>query len=131
MSLQIISPHSYAGPIMDLLTSRRGHSIKTSPIDSDLWTFEATVPWGEVVVDFHDELKNLTKGFASYSVGSAVSYETADLLKVEIALNGDPVDALSFVCHKDAAESRGREACKRLAEVVERQQVRRVRKHSI
>lgn len=81
------------------------------------------MPWGEVVTSFFDELKNNTAGYASFDHKQAdPPFRKADLSKIEIMLNGEMVDPLAFVCHKDAAQEQGRAICKKLQSVLPRQQ---------
>ena len=92
-------------------------------VDERTWLFTADIPWAEVVTNFHDELKNATTGYASYDTTEApIPYKKAPLVKVEIALNGDVVDVLSFVAHVDVAHGQGKAVCEKLANVLPRQQ---------
>ncbi len=98
--------------------------MKTKVIDEKTWLFTALIPWAEVVTDFQDELKNVTAGYASFDTFESVErpFLKAPLVKVEVQLNGDVVDVLSFVCHTDAAQSQGRVVCEKLEGVLPRQQ---------
>ncbi|GMI12107.1 hypothetical protein TrLO_g2644 [Triparma laevis f. longispina] len=124
VNCRVMAPHEYAGAIMDLITKRRGGSMETKVIDDNVWMFTARLPWAEVVTDFHDELKSSTAGFASYDaqMDDENPMEKANLCKVEILLNGEVVDVLSFIAHADVAASQGRSVCKKLEDVLPRQQ---------
>lgn len=118
-----MAPMEYAGNVMDLIKRKRGTGMKTKPIDEMTWLFHAVIPWGEVVTDFHDELKTITAGYASFDTNeSDPPFMEASLSKVEIMLNGEVVEPLAFVCHKDEAQAQGRVVCKKLQEVLPRQQ---------
>ncbi|CAM9278328.1 unnamed protein product [Ascophyllum nodosum] len=118
----IITPCDSLGSILTLLKNRRGHQTSLKYLDDGRVLLEYKLPWQEVVSDLHDQqAKTLSSGYASFDY-SAAPPEPADLVKVDIAINGDPVDALSFICHREAAQSRGRDVAKRLKEVIDRQQ---------
>lgn len=123
VNVRIMAPMEYAGNILDLIKRKRGTDMTTKPVDDLTWLFSAKMPWGEIVTDFHDELKNTSAGYASFdSFDADPPYETADLVKVDILLNGDSVGPLSFVCHKSLAHAQGRDVCKKLQDVLPRQQ---------
>jgi GTP-binding protein LepA len=123
VNIRIMSPMEYAGNIMELIKRKRGTDMVTKPVDDLTWLFSARMPWGEIVTDFHDELKNTSAGYASFdSFDADPPYQEADLVKVDISLNGDSVTPLAFVCHKSLAQTQGREVCKKLQEVLPRQQ---------
>ena len=108
---------------MDLISRRRGIGQQSKPVDEEIWIFTAQMPWAEVVVDFHDQLKNVTAGFGSLDSSEGdPPFREANVAKVEIMLNGDVVEPLAFVCHKDDAQSQGRVVCKSLQAVLPRQQ---------
>lgn len=120
---RIIAPVDYAGSVMELMKRKRATDMETKPIDEDTWLFTARMPWGEVVTDFHDDLKNATAGFGSLDTLEAdPPLQLASLSKVDIMLNAEVVEPLSFVCHKDTAQSEARVVCKKLQEVLPRQQ---------
>ena len=121
VKMRILAPVEHAGAVMDLVARRRGKDMATTVIDERTWLFTSRIPWGEVVTDFHDELKNATAGFASADTVED-GREKAKLAKVELALNGDVVDVLSFVAHVDVAQSQGRSVCNKLKDVLPRQQ---------
>jgi GTP-binding protein LepA len=85
--------------------------------------FTAKIPWAEVVIDFHDQLKNVTAGYGSLDTSEAdPPLARAKLSKVDIMLNGEVVEPLAFVCHKDTSQNEARSVCKKLQEVLPRQQ---------
>ena len=110
-----------AGAVMDLFVRKRGTEISTNPIDDETWSFTATLPWADVVTDFHDQLKNVSQGYASMDTTEA-GYAEADLVKVDIQLNGEEVSPLAFVCHRDVAQGEARIVCQKLKDVLPRQQ---------
>jgi GTP-binding protein LepA len=119
----IMAPVEYAGAVMELITKKRGLNLTTKPIDETSWMFEADMPWAEVVVNFHDMLKTTTAGYGSLSTEEAdPPLREAKLSKVDILLNGDSVGPLSFVCHTPSAQAEARVVCKKLQEVLPRQQ---------
>lgn len=123
VAARIMGPVEYAGNVMELIKRKRGEGLESRPIDEDTWLFTARMPWGEIVTDFHDELKNTTAGMGSLDTSEAdPPLQEASLSKVEIQLNGEVVDPLSFVCHKSDAQSQGRKVCKKLQEVLPRHQ---------
>eukprot|EP00545_Synedropsis_sp_CCMP1620_P000933 CAMPEP_0119019308 /NCGR_PEP_ID=MMETSP1176-20130426/21484_1 /TAXON_ID=265551 /ORGANISM="Synedropsis recta cf, Strain CCMP1620" /LENGTH=300 /DNA_ID=CAMNT_0006973473 /DNA_START=51 /DNA_END=949 /DNA_ORIENTATION=+ len=120
---RIMAPQEYAGNVMDLMKRKRGLGLASRPIDDETWLFTARMPWGEVVTDFHDELKNTTAGMGSLDTTEAdPPLQEANLAKVDILLNTEVVEPLAFVCHKDVAQSQSRGVCKKLQEVLPRQQ---------
>ena len=123
VNVRVLAPMEYAGDIMELMKRKRGTKMETKPIDESTWMFSAAMPWADVVTDFHDELKSLSTGFASFDVSEADPPEQkADLLKVDILLNSEVVDPLAFVCHRTKAQSEARAVCEKLQKVLPRQQ---------
>jgi len=121
VSVRVVARVEDAGGVMDLLSRKRGTEISTKPLDEEKWIFDAKVPWAEVVVDFHDKLKNVTAGFGSMDTFEA-GYTKANLCKVDIVLQGESVEPLAFVCHRDVAQEEARKVCKSLQQVLPRQQ---------
>lgn len=119
--VRVVARVEDAGGVMDLISRKRGTELETKPLDEEQWVFTAKMPWAEVVIDFHDQLKNVTAGFGSMDTFEA-GYAKGNLSKVDIMLNGDAVDPLAFVCHKDVAQREARVVCKKLQEVLPRQQ---------
>lgn len=119
----VMAPMVYAGAVMELITKKRGINLTTKPIDENTWMFEADIPWAEVVVNFHDMLKTSTAGYGSMNTTESKDpLREANLSKVDIMLNGDSVGPLSFVCHTPNAQPEARVVCKKLQEVLPRQQ---------
>jgi Membrane GTPase LepA len=123
VDVRIMAPIDYAGSIMDLIKRKRGVDMESKPIDEYTFLFTAVMPWGEVVTSFFDDLKNCSAGYASFDYKeSDPPFRESNLCKVDIVLNGDVVDPLAFVCHKDSAYEQGKAVCKKLQDVLPRQQ---------
>ena len=123
VDVRILAPMEYAGNIMELIKRKRGFKMETKPIDENTWLFNASMPWADVVTDFHDELKTTSAGYASFDVSPAdPPLKEANLCKVEVVLNNEVVDPLAFVCHRDVAQSQARVVCQKLHGVLPRQQ---------
>ncbi len=116
----IIVPEEFLGPVLELCTSKRGIQLNMS-YAGNRPLVEYKLPLNEVVFDFYDRLKSITKGYASFDY-EITGYEVNNLVKVGILINGDSVDALSLIVHKDRSEQRGRELCGRLKDLIPRQQ---------
>ncbi len=116
----IIVPEEFLGSVLELCTSKRGIQLNMS-YAGNRPLVEYKLPLNEVVFDFYDRLKSLTKGYASFDY-EITGYEVNNLVKVGILINGDPVDALSLIVHKDRSEQRGRALCSRLKDLIPRQQ---------
>ncbi len=117
----LICPNQYIGDIMNLIGEKRGILNHTETIDSQRVMLECGIPLNEILIDFHDRIKSITRGFGSmdYEQGG---YEEAKMVKMEMMVNGEPVDAFSSIVHRDKAEGRGRALAAKLKEVVPRQQ---------
>ncbi|CAI5993853.1 unnamed protein product [Closterium sp. NIES-64] len=115
----IVTPSKYVGPIMDLCASRRGEQKEYSFIDGDRAMLRYDMPVREVVMDFYSHLKSISSGFATFDYEDAGMRE-ADLVKVDVLLNGKPVDALAAIAHRDAAQRMGRKLVERLKGVLDR-----------
>lgn len=123
VEVRVMAPVEYTGAVMELISKKRGIGLTSKPIDEDTWIFEAQMPWAEVVVNFHDMLKNTTAGYGSLDTFEAdPPLLEAKLSKVDLQLNGESVSPLSFVCHSANAQAEARVVCKRLQEVLPRQQ---------
>ena len=118
--LSIHMPSEYVGVVMALCNDRRGVQEKLDFITAERVTLVYALPLGEMVFDFYDRLKSSTRGYASMDY-SLLDYRPSDLVKMDILLNGENVDALSLIIHKDKAHVRGRELAKKLRELIERQ----------
>ena len=116
----IIVPDEYLGSVLELCTSKRGIQINLSYAGPRAMV-EYKLPLNEVVFDFYDRLKSITKGYASFDY-EITGYEVNNLVKVSVMINGDPVDALSLIVHKDRSQTRGRALCERLKDLIPRQQ---------
>ena len=116
----IIVPSDYIGPIMELCQDKRGVYKSMEYIDETRVNIHYEIPLSEIVYDFFDKLKSYTKGYASFDY-EICGYRESNLLKMDILLNGSPVDALSVIVHKDFAYARGRVIVKKLKELIPRQ----------
>ena len=120
MHISIFTPADYIGPIMDITTRRRGEFIKMEYLDEKRVLMEYFLPLSEMIVDYYDQLKSATRGYASLDYRFE-GYRPSDLVKLDILVNGEPVDALSFIIHKDYAQARGRVLADRMRELIPRQ----------
>ena len=116
-------PNDSMGDILALIMEKRGTVEHTDTLDSTRVMVTAVLPLNEILVDFNDRLKSITHGYGSmdYELGE---YRPADLVKMEILVNGDPVDAFASIVHRDKAEGRGRELCAKLAAIIPPQMFR-------
>ena len=117
----IITDTNYIGPIMKLCLDKRGELIKQEYISGNRVDLHFMIPLGEIVIDFYDKLKSISKGYASFDY-HIDSYRLSKLAKLDILLNGEPVDALSTLTHQDNAVTFGRRICEKLKELIPRQQ---------
>lgn len=113
----IISPAEYLGAIMSLALEKRGTCIKTETMDARRLLLTYRFPLNEIITDFNDKLKSITKGYASFDY-EIDSYERSDIIKLEIRVNDEPVDAFSCLVHRSKAERKGRAICEKLMEVI-------------
>ena len=118
--VSIISPPDYVGNIMPMCQERRGIFKDMQYLDTNLVELHYSMPLGEIIYDFFDALKARTKGYASLDY-ELEGYQPSELVKVDLLLNGDQVDALSFIAHKDKAYPRARRICEKLKENIPRQ----------
>jgi GTP-binding protein LepA len=118
---QIITRTEYIGPIMTLCLDKRGMLIKQTYISTDRAELAFDMPLAEIVFDFYDKLKSISKGYASFDY-HIIGHRPARLIKLDILLNSEPVDALSSLIHIDNAERFGRRMCEKLKELIPRQQ---------
>ncbi len=116
----IITPDQYVGSLIALCQERRGIQKEISYITKDRVLITYDLPLNEIVMDFYDRLKSLTKGYASLDYDLS-GYVESDLVKLDMLLNGEPVDALSLITHRDKAAIRGRQLAEKLKEVIPRQ----------
>ncbi|MBU5348803.1 translation elongation factor 4 [Paenibacillus sp. FSL W7-1279] len=116
----IIVPNDYVGAIMELCQNKRGEFVNMEYLDTTRVTITYEIPLSEIVYDFFDQLKSSTKGYASFDYELS-GYRRSNLVKMDILLNAEQVDALSFIVHKDRAYHRGRAICEKLRELIPRQ----------
>jgi len=116
----VVTPTEYVGPVMELATTRRGHVGDMSYLSRERVELDFEIPLAEIIFDFFDLLKSKTKGYASLDYEPA-GYREADLVKVDILLNGQPVDAFSAIIHRDHAEAYGKKMTGRLQTLIPRQ----------
>ena len=112
----IMVPDTYLGSVLKLCTERRGEQEDLTYVGNRAMVVYK-IPLSEIVFDFYDRLKSITSGYASFNY-ELVGYAQSDLVKVQILINEEPVDALSFLCHRSEAESRGRQICGRLKDLI-------------
>jgi len=117
----IITRTDYIGQIMTLCLDKRGDLIKQDYISGNRMELVFDLPLGEIVFDFYDRLKSISKGYASFDYHPN-GYRPSKLVKLDILLNGEPVDALSSLIHFDNAVTLGRRMCEKLKELIPRQQ---------
>lgn len=117
----IIAPSEYLGAIMGLAMEKRGEQITTETMDARRLLLTYSFPLNEIITDFNDKLKSATRGYGSFDY-EFEKYEISDIVKLEIRVNEEPVDAFSCLVHRSKAEGKGRALCKKLVEVIPRQQ---------
>ena len=117
----VITTTNYIGPIMSLCLGKRGELIKQEYISGDRVELFYDIPLGEIVIDFYDKLKSISKGYASFDYYIS-DFRPSKLAKLDILLNGEPVDALSTLTHVDNAVTLGRRMCEKLKDLIPRQQ---------
>ena len=118
---QIITKSEYVGPIMTLCIEKRGIITNQVYLTADRVELTFNLPLAEIVFDFYDRLKTISRGYASFDY-HPIEYRISDLVKVDILLNAEPVDALSFLVHKSRAHEIGKKMCEKLKELIPRQQ---------
>ena len=116
---EIMLPKDYVGPIMELCQQRRGEYISMEYLDSSRVMLTYHMPLNEIIDDFFDVLKSRSRGYASFDY-SLLGYQESELVKLDILVNREPVDALSFIVHKDSATERGRKMCEKLKKEIPR-----------
>ncbi|WP_457754792.1 translation elongation factor 4 [Thermovibrio ammonificans] len=120
ISASIITPAEYVGPIMQLCQDRRGVQTGFTYLDQSRVELRYDMPLSEILFDFFDKLKSVSRGYASFDYEFA-GYKPSDLVKLDILINGKPVDALSVIVHRDKAYQRGRQLVDKLKEIIPRQ----------
>ena len=114
----ILVPDEYLGSVLKLCTERRGEQEDLTYVGNRAMVVYK-IPLNEIVFDFYDRLKSITSGYASFDY-EIIGYQASDLVKVQILINEEAVDALAFLCHRSEAESRGRQICERLKDLIPR-----------
>ncbi len=117
---QIVTPSEYVGNIMKLSIEKRGVYINTNYIDTTRADLQFEFPLSEIIFDFYDKLKSTSRGYASFDY-EYIAYRRSDLVKLDVLLNSEPVDALSIIVHKDKAYDWGRKVCSKLKDLIPRQ----------
>jgi GTP-binding protein LepA len=120
ITAMILTPSEFVGPILQLCQDKRGIQKKLEYLKSDRVLITYELPFNEVVMDFYDKLKTISRGYASLDY-HVTGYWESPLVKMDILVNGDPVDALSIIVHKDAAYDRGRALASKMRELIPRQ----------
>ena len=120
VKVNLFTPNDYVGALMDLCESKRGDFINMQYIDKKRVNLEYHIPLSEVITDFYDQLKSRTKGYASLDY-EFHSYKKSDLVKMDILLSGEAVDALSVICHRDSAYGIGQKLTTKLKEIIPKQ----------
>lgn len=120
VKVNLFTPNDYVGALMDLCESKRGDFINMQYLDKTRVNLEYHIPLSEVITDFYDQLKSRTKGYASLDY-EFHSYKRSDLVKMDILLSGEPVDALSVICHRDSAYGIGQKLTTKLKEIIPKQ----------
>jgi GTP-binding protein LepA len=117
----IICPNEYIGDMMYLITDKRGEVLHTETLDSLRVMLTSRLPLNEILIDFHDRIKSLTRGYGSMDYEHE-GYLASDMVKLDLLVNREPVDAFSCIVHRSKAEGRGRALAAKLKTVIPRQQ---------
>lgn len=120
MKIQIYAPKDYIGAVMDLVIKKRGEYVTTEYLDANRVILHYLIPLSELIIDFYDKLKSVSQGYASLDY-QFDSYRAGDLVKLEILVNNEPVDALALIVHKDDAYHKGQKLVTRLKDLIPRQ----------
>ena len=121
MRIQVFTPVDYIGPVMELITKRRGVYQTTEYLDSQRVVLTYEMPLAEMIVDLHDRLKSATRGYASLDYSFA-GYRPGNLVRMDILVNKEPVDALALIVHREQAHAKGAALVRKMKEVIPRQQ---------
>ena len=121
IAAHLMLPNTYIGDVMNLIMSKRGICTRTDSVDANHVIITAELPMHEILIDFHDKLKSITRGYGSMDYEPA-GYRADKLVKLDILVNGEPVDAFASIVHADMAYGRGRQICERLKDVIPAQQ---------
>jgi len=117
---EIITPHEFVSPIMNLVKERRGEYMATDYVDPDRVLLRFSIPLSEVIFDFFDKMKTVSRGYASFDY-HITGYRRADLVKLDVKVNDDIVDALSVIIHRDRTYEWGQKLVSKLKELIPRQ----------
>jgi GTP-binding protein LepA len=120
VTVGVVTPTTYIGPLMELSTNRRGTFRAMEYLDPQRVLLRFEMPLAELIIDFYDQLKSRTQGYASMDYEEA-GYRPANLVKLDVVVNGEPVDALSLITHRDKAPAMGRRLTEKLKELIPRQ----------
>ena len=121
INCHLMIPSNYIGDVMNLIMGKRGLCTDTASVDANHVIITAEMPMHEILIDFHDKLKSITRGYGSMDYEPA-GYRAGKLVKLDVLVNGDPVDAFSSIVHVDMAYERGRQICERLKDAIPPQQ---------
>ena len=121
VKVTIHTPTEYIGSILKLCEDKRGHQIKMDYVNATKVIIEYRLPMNEMVMDFYDRLKSISKGYASLEY-ELMDFEEADLVKLDVLINGEPIDALSLIVHRSKSLNRGRSLVAKMRELIPRQQ---------
>ena len=117
----LMCPNEYIGDMMNLTAEKRGVINETETLDSVRVILKGRIPLNEILIDFHDRIKSITRGYGSLDYEHS-GYEAAKMVKLDMLVNGEPVDAFSLIVHRDKAEQRGRALAEKLKDVIPQQQ---------
>ena len=120
VTLSVVTPTAYIGPLMELSTNRRGTFLAMDYLDPQRVLLRFELPLAELIIDYYDQLKSRSQGYASMDYEEA-GYRPANLVKLDVLVNGEPVDALSLIAHRDKAPGLGRQLTEKLKELIPRQ----------
>jgi GTP-binding protein LepA len=120
MKIQVYTPQDYIGPVMDLVLNKRGEYVTTEYLDTTRVSLQYRMPLAEVIVDFYDRLKSVTRGYASLDY-QFDNYQAENLVKLDVLVNKEPVDALAMIVHRDDAYHRGQKLVTKLKEHIPQQ----------
>jgi GTP-binding protein LepA len=120
MRIQVFTPTEYIGPVMELVTQKRGEYVSTEYLDRQRVLLTYDMPLAELIVDFYNGLKSVTRGYASLDYQYA-GYRASDLVRLDVLVNHQPIDALALIVHRDDAYHKGQALVRRLKEVIPRQ----------
>lgn len=116
----ILTPNSYIGDILALISEKRGICDHTETLDGERLLLVANLPLNEILIDFNDRLKSITRGYGSMDY-EIIGYQVSDLVKMDILVNAEPIDAFSSIVHRSKAEGRGRSLCEKLKDILPKQ----------